>query len=76
MVDECGVESLEVEGNIPKLLSQGSSGDIDLAIVYVKGLVNIDVLSLSYASKEAETPFSIEGFKPHKSDSYPPLFLS
>ena len=70
VVEECGVDTLEVQGYKAELLAQGSSQTIDLAVVYVKGLVDINISTLSSDAKEADTNFSIEGFKPHKQESY------
>lgn len=70
VVEECGMESLEVNGQRANCLYHGSRDDIDLAVVYVEGLLDCKVLRLSNTSQQPDTMFTIEGFKRHKTDSY------
>lgn len=70
VVEACGKEQLEVDGKLARLLHLGSSDDIDLAVIYVEGLMNAEILTLSIDNKAIETTFTLDGFKFHKSDSY------
>jgi len=70
VVEECGEENLEVNGEKAKLLHKGSSDDIDLALIYVKGLVNVEVLPLSLELKKKDTAVTLKGWKTHKKANY------
>jgi hypothetical protein len=70
VVEACGVEHLVVDGLPAKLLHQGSSDGVDLALVYVKGLAHATPLSCSFEAKDRGVAFRVEGFKPFKKESY------
>jgi hypothetical protein len=70
VVEACGVESLVVDTLEAKLLHQGSSDKIDLALVYVKGLAHATPLAFSFEPKDRGVAFRVEGFKPFKKESY------
>lgn len=70
VVEACGKEQLEVIGKSAKLLHLGSSDDIDLAVIYIEGLMDAEILTLSTEKREIETTFILDGFKPHKSGNY------
>ena len=70
VVEACGVEYLMVDKHSAKLLYQGSTDDIDLALVYVEGLTNVTPLPCSFEPREKGTAFLVKGFKPFKQDSY------
>ncbi len=70
VVEECGDDSLEVNGEKVELLHKGSSDDIDLAVVYVKGLVDVEILPLSFELTERDTAVTLKGWKAHKKTNY------
>ena len=70
VVEACGIENLEVDAIQAKLLHQGSTDGIDLALVYVEGLRDATPFSCSFEAKEKGLNFKVEGFKPFKKESY------
>ena len=70
VVESCDAEHLEINQLKVEVQKSISTNDlIDLAVVYVKGL-DAKPLNLSLNSMEEEMLFSIDGFKPHKSNEY------
>lgn len=70
VVEECETEFLEVEGKKAELFHQGSSEGIDLAVIYVEGLTNTKVLNLCSETITKSVLVEINGFKPHKRESF------
>ena len=70
VVEQCEAEFLEVDGKKAELIAQGSSDSIDLAVLYVEGLTDTKALTLCSESITENVLFEINGFKPHKRDSF------
>ena len=70
VVEDCGVDTLEIEQYQAKVVAIGSKESIDLAVVFVEGLFDCSILKLSNESVEINQKFTIDGFKPHKKGSH------
>jgi S1-C subfamily serine protease len=70
VVEDCGVDNLEIEQQKATLVSIGSRDNIDLAVVFVEGLFDCKVLTLTDERIESDARFTIDGFKPFKKESY------
>nr|MCH9739828.1 serine protease [Campylobacterota bacterium] len=72
VVEECGEESLLIKGKEVKVLHKGVAELVDLALLYVEGLLESRPLVLTESStlKEKHTPFEVTGFKVHREGSY------
>jgi len=75
VIESCGEENLIIKNGdetlSAKLIDIGSSDGIDLAVVYVEGLL-INPIKLLFSTLEEKqgTVFSLNGFKLHKNDTY------
>ncbi|CAA6816718.1 MAG: High-affnity carbon uptake protein Hat/HatR [uncultured Sulfurovum sp.] len=69
VVESCGVENLLIESLPAKLfhISQ-ENGSLDLALVYVEGLLNTAILKLCQEKAIVGERFDIVGYRPHKKD--------
>lgn len=72
VVDECGHNDMLIDGIPVQIKAKGNSLLLDLAVLYVERLTDSSPLN-AYCSetlKNKPTPFSINGFRPHKKESY------
>ena len=70
VVASCGRENLLVESNSTKLLHISADEIIDLALIYVEGLIETTTLKISEEISSENDTFDIDGFRPHKSHIY------
>lgn len=70
VVEACGSEHLLIDGKAAQVEAMGCSQDIDLAVLYVEGLVATACLPLSAEIVPLHTPFCVEGFKVHKDGTH------
>jgi energy-coupling factor transporter ATP-binding protein EcfA2 len=71
VVNACGEESLKVGELSAKVIANSTDETIiDLAVVYVQGLMDVSTLNLVEAVYEVGETFEVTGFRPHKSDEY------
>ena len=69
VVDACGTDELIVDSYKATLLHSSKDDDtIDLALIYVEGLLDSTPLKLSNKVAEEEDSFTIVGYRPHKND--------
>jgi len=68
VVEDCGKDDLLIHGKRARLLSIGSSDDLDLALLYAEGLKKSTVLKIDGVLTAKDTPFEISGFKSYKNN--------
>jgi hypothetical protein len=64
VVEECGEDTLEVDGKKATLLQMGSSSEVDLALLYVEGSDGI-ALKLSSSLAQKGVLIELNGFRQH-----------
>jgi len=69
VVEACDKNVLEVHGQKAELIKQGLIEEIDLALLYVKGLEEAEALKLCSDTVSEDTLVEIEGFKRHKKNN-------
>ncbi|CAA6826162.1 MAG: Unknown protein [uncultured Sulfurovum sp.] len=69
VVEACDKNALEVHGQKAELIKQGLIEEIDLALLYVKGLEDTEALKLCSDAVSEDTLVEIEGFKRHKKNN-------
>lgn len=69
VVEACDKNALEVHGQKAELIKQGLIEEIDLALLYVKGLEDTEALQLCSDAVSEDTLVEIEGFKRHKKNN-------
>jgi len=69
VVESCGIENLLIESFPAKLLHiSQENNSLDLALVYVEGLLNTTTLKLCQEKAIVGETFDIVGYRPHKKD--------
>jgi len=69
VVDSCGRDHLLVASFSATLLHISQDNDtLDLALIYVEGLINSSPLKLSNEKAKENDEFTIVGYRPHKND--------
>jgi len=69
VVEACDKDALEVHGQKAELIKQGLIEEIDLALLYVRGLEEAEALKLCSDAVSEDTLVEIEGFKRHKKNN-------
>jgi len=69
VVEECGEDTIEIEGKKAELIAKGSMQNIDLAVLYVENLINIEVFLLYLEKVDKNLLVEMNGFKSHKKGS-------